>query len=88
MAPRLIEVGADQKDFAEDVLKMGVVLVSGFLLNEWRTGVYEPFDKTQNLLISLLLGLGVYYFVVDAYIVRFVVAQGQEGYYTVKRRYR
>jgi hypothetical protein len=88
MAPKLIEVSAEQKDFAEDALKFAVVMVSGFFLNRWRTGVYEPMDKTYNMLMAVLMGLSVFHFIVDAHIVRFVVKSGQEGYYTACKRYK
>lgn len=88
MAPRLVEVNADQKDFAEDAMKAAVVLVSGFFMNQWRTGASEPFEKTQNMLLSLVFGLFVHYFIVDPHVVRFVVKQGQEGYYSAMKRFK
>ena len=88
MAPKLIEVSADYKDFAEDALKAAVVLLSGYLMTGYRTGFSEPFDKTSSMMISLMIGLGAFYFVVDPHLIRFVVKDGQEGYYVAKRRYR
>ena len=87
MTPTLFEVNAELKDFAEDSLKAAVVLFSGYFVNRVRTGSAGPFEDTQNLFLSLVAGLFVFYFVVDPYIVRFVVKEGQEGYYTAKRRF-
>lgn len=87
MTPKILEVNAEVKDFAEDTLKAAVVLFSGYFVNQYRTGFAEPFEKTQNMFLSLVAGLFVFYYVVDPYLVRFVVKQGQEGYYTAKRRF-
>lgn len=88
MTPKLIEVSADLKDFAEDSLKAAVVLASGWLLNKYVYGSDSSFDATQSQIMALMIGLGVFHFVVDSMLVRFVVKDGQEGYYTARRRYK
>ena len=88
MAPKLVEVNADQRDFAEDALKAVVVLMSGYVLNQYREGGSQPFEKTQTMLLALVAGLFVFHFVVDQHLLRFVVKSGQEGYYHARKRYR
>jgi hypothetical protein len=88
MAPKVIEVHPDQRDFFEDVLKASVVLTSGFFLNQWLSGGREPFGPTQTMLFSLVLGLFVFHYIVDPHVIRFVVKSGTEGYYQAKRRYK
>lgn len=83
MAPKLFEVNASQKDFAEDALKALVIVATGYVLNQWQDGM----GTTQSVLMSVLLGLFAHYFIVDPHVVRFVVKQGQEGYYTASRRF-
>ena len=63
------------------------MLASGFFLNQWGSGFVEPFGNTKTMLVQMLLGLFLYYFVVDKHMLRFVVKQGQEGYYTASRRF-
>lgn len=85
--PRLIEVPADQKDFAEDALKAAIVLATGYLMGQYVFKTETSLSTTQNMIISVVVGLFVHHMIVDKAIVRFVVKEGQEGYYYAKKRF-
>lgn len=88
MAPQLIEVPADQKDFAEDVLKAAVMLFTGYALNTWVFKRQAQFiHPTQELVAAIIAGLFIHHFIVDKNVLRFVVKSGQEGYYCSKKRF-
>jgi hypothetical protein len=84
--PYMIEVSPEYKDMAEDALKMAVVLGTGALVEQWRFGSVN-WDNAEVALMSMLLGMVVFHYVVDKHVARVVVQDGQEGYYVARRRY-
>ena len=90
MAPRLIEVSADMKDFAEDALKALSILATTWLIQSFwlRDPSAATFERMAQMGIMVLAGLGIHHLIVDDFVLRFVVKSGQEGMYEAMRKYR
>ena len=88
MAPKLIELGPDVKDFAEDALKMSTLSMIAWLANTYILNRPAPFQDTVQMMMITIAGLAFHHLVTDRMIVRFVVSEGTEGYYhAMKRNY-
>lgn len=84
--PRLIEVSAQSKDFAEDSLKVASVALTAWALNSYVFSKYTPLKDTAQMLFLVIAGLAVHHLVVDRSVVRFVVQSGQESMYEAMRK--
>lgn len=88
MGPQLIEVSAENKDFAEDALKAVSIGLTAWAVTNFIMGKPTPLSDTAQTLAMVLVGLAVHHMVVDTSIVRFVVSSGQEQYYGNMRRFK
>lgn len=86
MAPHLIEVTPAMKDFAEDALKLSVVSLTAWAINQFVLNVRSPVNSTLQTIALYAAGLALHHLIVDPSIVRFVPVQGTEGYYMASRR--
>jgi hypothetical protein len=86
--PRLIEVAAPTKDFAEDALKMSSVMLTAWAVNSFLLNKPEPLMDTMQMLLVFGVGLAVHHLFVDQSLLRFVVQSGQESMYAAMRRYK
>lgn len=85
---RVVEISPEYHDLAEDSVKLATALALGSLV---RAAVFnQPVSASLNFetLVASLVGLLGFHYIVDRYLVRFVVKSGTEGYYHVQKRYR
>lgn len=87
MPPTLVELNPDMKDLAEDALKMSTLTLIGWIINSYILNRPSPFQDTMQMMLITVAGLAFHHLVTDTMIVRFVVKQGQEGYYQAMKRY-
>lgn len=88
MAPKLIEVDADRKDFFDDALRLATMGLTAWFINSYllQSPNAGPLLSSMQTMMIAIAGIAVYHLVVDANALRFVVKRTQESYYHAMKR--
>ena len=83
--PRKIQVGADVLPVYESAVKFGSIAVAQWAIKSYALGQDVSLEQHLRDAAMVVAGLGLFHLIVDRAVVRFVVREGEEGYYMAMR---
>ena len=88
MSLKLIEVDGDHKDMYEDILRIGTILLTAFVMHMFvlKTPDVGSWTQLAQTIMITFTGIAAFHLIVDKSVVRFVPKKGQEAFYSSLKR--